>query len=49
MESSYFDLTDVKQLPLYLKATAGIDGYILDMDASLIASDKGRDMMVLYW
>ena len=41
MESNYFDQLMSKQLPLYLKATANTDGYILDMDASLIASDKG--------
>ncbi len=41
MESDYFDKLMLKQLPLYLKATANTDGYVLDMDASLIASDKG--------
>jgi len=41
MESDYFDLLMAKQLPLYLKASSGTEGYILDMDASLIASDKG--------
>jgi len=41
MESDYFDSLMSKQLPLYLKATSVTDGYVLDMDASLIASDKG--------
>ena len=41
MESDYFDSLISKQLPLYLKATSRTEGYILDMDASLIASDKG--------
>ena len=45
MEADYFDHLMVKQLPLYLKATAGTDGYVLDIDASLIASDKGDGTM----
>ena len=45
MESDYFDILMAKQLPLYLKATSGTDGYILDMDASIVESDKGDGMM----
>ncbi len=45
MESDYFDRLMAKQLPLYLKATDLRGGYVLDMDASLIASDKGDGTM----
>jgi len=45
MEADYFDKLMSKQLPLYLKATANTDGYVLDMDASLIDSDKGDGSM----
>ena len=41
MESDYFDHLMSKMLVQYLKATDLTDGYVLDMDASLIASDKG--------
>jgi len=41
MESDYFDHLMRKMLVEYLKATDLTDGYVLDMDASLIASDKG--------
>ena len=45
LESDYFDSLMAKQLPLYLKATSGTDGYVLDMDASIVASDKGDGSM----
>jgi len=43
--SDYFDSLMAKQLPLYLKATSGADGYVLDMDASIVESDKGDGTM----
>ena len=45
MESDYFDHLMTRLLPKYLKATAKTEGYILDMDASLIESDKGDGTM----
>ncbi|MBC8193997.1 MAG: IS1380 family transposase [FCB group bacterium] len=45
MESDYFDQLMSKMLVKYLKATDLTDGYVLDMDASLIASDKGDGTM----
>ena len=41
LEADYFDHLMSKMLEKYLKATNPTDGYILDMDASLIESDKG--------
>ena len=41
MELDDFDHLMNKMLAKYLKATRLTDGYILDMDASLIASEKG--------
>ena len=45
LESDYFDSLMAKQLPMYLKATANTDGYVLDMDASIVESDKGDGTM----
>jgi len=45
MEADYFDQLMRKMLPAYLKATNLTDGYVLDMDASLIDSDKGDGSM----
>ncbi len=45
MESDYFDHLMTRLLPKYLKATAKTEGYILDMDASLLESDKGDGTM----
>ena len=45
MKSDYFDQLMTKQLPVYLKVTNLTDGYILDMDASIIESDKGDGTM----
>ena len=41
MESDYFDQLMSRMLVKYLKATSLTGGYVLDMDASLIESDKG--------
>jgi hypothetical protein len=45
LESDYFDQLMSRLLVQYLKATDMTDGYVLDMDASIVESDKGDGTM----